>query len=105
MRKKIKLGFFTWEVFFQPDVEDHGQTDFDRKRILIDSDLSTEGQKETLFHEILHASMEDCAAIKLEYDKKEDREEDVIRHISPLLMLYITSNKWLREFIFGDTDV
>lgn len=105
MVKKVKLGFFTWEIYFQPDVEDHGQTDFDRKRILIDSDLSIECQRETLFHEILHVSMEDCAAIKLEYDKVVDREEDVIRHISPLIMLYMSQNKWLNKFIFGDTNV
>ena len=101
MNKKIKLGFFTWEIYFQPDVEDHGQTDCDRKRILIDSDLPEEGQRETLFHELLHVALEDCAAIRLDYEKGADREEDVVRHISPLMMLYISQNKWLKEFLFG----
>jgi len=101
MRKTIKLGFFTWEVFFQPDVEDHGQTDFDRKRILIDSDLPEEGQRETLFHELLHVALEDCSAIRREYEKNDDREEDVVRHISPYIMTYVCGNKWLRGFLFG----
>jgi Zn-dependent peptidase ImmA (M78 family) len=100
--KKVKIGYFTWTVHFQPlDGDDHGSTSTTKKKIFIDTDQSEQNIKETLLHELLHACFLDCPAFRLDYPNSDDREEDVIRHLSPALMQTLTDNKWILEYLYG----
>jgi Zn-dependent peptidase ImmA (M78 family) len=101
--KTIKIGFFTYRVFFQPaDGEDHGSTDTDNKMIFIDSGRNIQCKRETLFHEIHHACLDDCPSFKMVYDTPDEREEDVIRFLSPRMIQVLNDNKWVREYLFGE---
>ena len=102
MRKTFKMGGFTWEVHFQPsDGESFGTTSVQKKAIFIDNTHPMQIQRETLLHELLHACFEDCAPIRVEYVNPGDREEDIVRYLSPRLFQALGENAWLRKFIFG----
>jgi len=102
MNKKALLGVFEYTIYFQPmDGDDHGSTSLDNKTIFIDSTRAKQCQRETLFHELQHVALEDCASLRLDYASADDREEDIIRFQSPRLLLFLRSNKWIRDFIFG----
>ncbi len=103
MKKSFKLGYFTWDVYFQPsDGENFGSTSVQKKQIFIDNSHPLQIQRETLLHELLHACSEDCPSYRIDYANPTDREEDIIRFISPRLAQALEDSKWLREFIFGD---
>lgn len=105
MVKEAKLGYFTYKIYIKhlPD-ENHGQTDVNTKEIHINSRFSKEIQRETLFHELLHVSLEDCPSLRTEEMKAGDREEDIVRCISPRLLSYLSDNEWITDFIFGYDD-
>lgn len=99
--KQAKLGFYTYKIhFMEIQSENHGITDLETKEIWVSNKDSSEIQRETLFHELLHVASEDISALKLE-EYKGDREEDTIRFQSPRMMQYLCDNKWIRSFLFG----
>jgi Zn-dependent peptidase ImmA (M78 family) len=100
--KSAKLGFYTYTINFKRlSDENHGETDTNTKEMWINTRFSDEIQRETLFHELLHVSLEDCPSLRIEEMKAGDREEDIVRCISPRMVQYLADNDWLREFIFG----
>jgi hypothetical protein len=36
------------------------------------------------------------------YDTPDEREEDVIRFLSPRMIQVLNDNKWVREYLFGE---
>ena len=99
MKKKLKAGCFTYDVYFQPTDSDHGATCTDKKLIIIDDRHSLQNQKETFLHELLHVCMEDFPGFDPENTLK-DPEESLIRIMSPRFMYILKENKWVREFLF-----
>jgi hypothetical protein len=56
--------------------------------------------KETLYHELWHAAVDDCPSFKLEYADPIEREEDINRFQSPRMMQILRDNKWIRDYLF-----
>jgi len=84
--KKLKAGYFTYEVLFQKNSdENHGETCTSTKTIWINTRFSKQLQKETLFHEILHVTWEDCPLWDKSYDKQDDNEEEMVRFTPPIV--------------------
>ncbi len=66
------------------------------------AELTPETIKETLLHELLHVVLTDVIPCLTGTGKDaDDAEESLIRLISPRLWSLLTSNKELREFIYG----
>jgi len=97
---KVKLGPFEYTIIFRRDSDDDfGKTCLADKTIWINSRYDKQVQQETLLHELLHVSLEDCVLLEHPLDKKDDMEEGIVRFISPKLWDYLKNNKKLREFI------
>lgn len=106
MRKptKFKSGCYTWKIFWSEELADemYGKTDSSIKTITIYKCANEEMIRETLLHELLHVVMEDKAEAVFNFDpdKKEyDKEENLIRLISPVLMQLINDNPELVRFL------
>ena len=54
--KTLSIGGEKFKVSYE-DIEDFGQTHFDKKLIVIRKGLSKEDSKRTLFHEAIHAAL------------------------------------------------
>jgi hypothetical protein len=68
--KRVRIGSLTWPIRLvtekeMPDAE--GETDFDRHEIRLRSDLVPERFQAALFHELIHASLEQGASSTLEH--------------------------------------
>ena len=101
-RIKLKLGYFDYTLIFRRDSDDdYGKTDLEGKVIYVNTRYNLQAQKETLFHELLHVSLEDCPLWEATPEKHNDMEEAVVRFISPRMMDYLAHNPFLRLFIFG----
>lgn len=101
----VKLGFYTYKIrFSEQSTENHGVTDTDSKEIWINTKGTKEMQRETLFHELLHVALEDCPALRIEEMKADDREEDIVRAISPRMMQFLCDNPSLQEFLFMEDE-
>lgn len=98
--KKLKIRCFTYTINFSKAASDHGETDTDNHQIFINTNYPIDIQRETLNHEILHAILTDFPNFGKEC-KADDQEEEIIRHMSPILVQVYKDNKWAREFIFG----
>lgn len=98
--KKLKIRCFTYLVHFNKAASDHGETDTDTHNIYINTNYPEDVQKETLNHEIMHAILTDFPNFGKEGSSSE-REEEVIRHMSPILVQVYKDNKWARDFVFG----
>lgn len=99
--KKFKVGCIVWRLSFE-DLEEqgvHGDTDKEKKVVRIHTKDARDVQRETLFHELMHVAMEDCSVLKHSYSDKYDQEEDLIRYISPRLVLILQENPELSDFI------
>lgn len=88
-----------YQILFQPLKGLFGITDLIKRTIKINTEESEAVQKETLFHELYHVIMEECPAIKDKGSYK-DREETVIRYISPRMFQLLRDNKKVRHYIF-----
>lgn len=101
---KFKSGFYTWKIIWSEEKADEcfGKTDIGSKTIIVYKHDNKEVERETLFHEILHAAMDDkCEAI-FGYDsgKLDDKEENLIRLISPVMMNILCENRELQNYLF-----
>ena len=106
MRKptKFKSGCYNWQIYWsQEEAEEmYGKTDSHNKVVTIYKCKNKEITRETLLHELLHVVMEDKAEAVFNFDpdKKEyDKEENLIRLISPVLMQLIIDNPELWEYL------
>jgi len=102
---KFKTGFYNWKIVWseEPVSEMFGKTDEASKVITIYKHINKEVERETLFHELLHAIGEDkfLSVFHFEPDKKEiDREELMVRLLSPVLMQTLSDNKDLTRYLF-----
>jgi len=99
--KETKVGCFTYSITaIDLDVDNkHGDTCFSRRAIRIDFKDPDQNQKETLLHEVLHTLLEDCAPMKLNYKDPLEREEDIIRFLSPRLLIWLRDNPEVLEYL------
>jgi len=102
---KFKSGFFTWKIVWAKEKTEEvfGKTCVVNKTITIYSHDNAEIQRETLFHELLHVVGEDKyeSIFNFEPEKKEpDKEENLIRLLSPALMQTLCDNKDLARYLF-----
>ena len=107
MRKPLKFrsGFYTWKIVWSKEKTDEmfGKTEIANKTVTIYKQDNEEIERETLFHEILHVVGEDKSdsIFSFEPEKKElDREENLIRLLSPALMQVLCDNKDLARYLF-----
>tara|TARA_E500000305_G_C3820114_1_gene142480 strand:- start:118 stop:447 length:330 start_codon:yes stop_codon:yes gene_type:complete len=107
MRKptKFKSGFYNWKIVWSKEKTDElfGKTDIITKTVTIYKQDNEEIERETLFHELMHVVGEDKydAIFSYEPEKKElDREENLIRLLSPSMMQMFSDNKDLSRFLF-----
>ena len=80
----------------------YGKTDSSTKTITIYKCKNDEITRETLLHELLHVVMEDKAEAVFNFEsdtKSYDKEENLIRLISPVLMQLIVDNPELWQFL------
>ena len=106
MRKptKFKSGCYNWQIYWsQEEAEEmYGKTDTHTKTITIYKCKNDEITRETLLHELLHVVMEDKAEAIFNFapaKKEYDKEETLIRLISPVLMQIIIDNPELWQFL------
>jgi Zn-dependent peptidase ImmA (M78 family) len=102
----FKAGFYTWTIHWSEELPDEafGKTDTSQKRITMYKMDNEEMERETLFHELLHVALDDMteAIFGYELEKKDsDKEENLVRLLSPQLLLILTSNPKLASFILG----
>ena len=102
---KFKSGFFTWKIVWAKEKADEmfGKTCTVNKTITIYAHENSEILRETLFHELLHVVGEDKyeSIFNFEQEKKElDKEENLIRLLSPALMQVLCDNKDLSRYLF-----
>ena len=106
MRKptKFKCGCYNWQIYWSQEEADemYGKTDSSTKVVTIYKCKNDEITRETLLHELLHVVMEDKAEAIFNFDsdsKNYDKEENLIRLISPVLMQLIMDNPELFDFL------
>jgi len=101
---KFKSGYFNWKIYWSDEVAEelYGKTDTSTKTVTIYKCANEQMTRETLLHELLHVVMEDKAEAVFNFDpdKKEyDKEENLIRLISPVLMQLLADNPELVKFL------
>jgi len=101
---KFKCGCFTWSIYWSPEEAEelYGKTDHSTKTVTIYKCKNDEVTRETLLHELLHVVLEDKsdAIFNFEPEKKDyDKEENLVRLISPVLMQLINENPELVRFL------
>lgn len=96
----FKSGYFKWVIKFLDYTlyEDGDQllgiTLNDDKVVKIGNIENKQVERETVLHELLHVCFEDSVIIS------DDKQEEVIRHISPRLM-DILSQQHIRDYLFS----
>ena len=101
---KFKSGCFNWTIYWSQEEADemYGKTDHSTKTVTIYKCKSDEITKETLLHELLHVALEDKAESIFNYDpdkKDYDKEENLVRLLSPTLFYLIRENPELIRFL------
>lgn len=95
--KNVKIGPFLYKVLmstFKSGV--HGETNTDTKQIQFSEQTNIEVLQDTFLHECLHALCEDIIDSIDSIDKAHDKEEQLVRLLSPRLLLFIKENpKWI----------
>lgn len=90
---RIKAGPSVYTVRSSRDLNaELGTTDCDRLEILLSTEQSPERRRVTLMHEVLHVVF-DLAGIGI----GEDKEEDLIRPLTPALLQILRDNPALRK--------
>jgi len=100
--RKIKIGFYSWKIEWAKEKaeEMYGKTDVMSKVITIYKSPNTQIERETLFHELLHAAGEDKYDSIFHFSGG-DKEENLIRVLSPVLMQVLSDNRELTRYLFG----
>lgn len=99
---KVKIGFYTWKIEWSKEKNEdiYGKTEAMTKVITIYRSPNIQIERETLFHELMHAAGED------KYDaifffSGGDKEENLIRILSPAIMQMLSDNRDLTKYLFG----
>ena len=100
--RKIKIGFYDWKIEWAKEKaeEMYGKTDVMTKVITIYKSPNPQIERETLFHELMHAAGEDKYDSIFQFSGG-DKEENLIRILSPLLMQVLADNRDLSRYLFG----
>jgi hypothetical protein len=105
--KEVKIMGSPYKILFLDNLKNSkgdelfGETDLTARVIKINLNGASDHQlKETLFHEIHHAILEDCMEIGSVKMIKEIREEAVIRHLSPRMFQTMKDNPKVKHYIF-----
>ena len=101
---KFKSGCFNWKIKWSEETAEelYGKTDHTTKTVTIYQCASDEVTRETLLHELIHVVLEDKveAIFNFDPDKKDfDKEENLVRLVSPALMQLINDNPELVRFL------
>ena len=100
-------GNFNWKIFWHEDGNSgkdlFGETDVDSKEIdIYIKNRSLEAVKDTLLHELLHVCLEDLVPVISSMDKPDyDKEEALVRFLTPRLFQMLNDNANLKDFIFS----
>ena len=103
----FKAGFYNWTIVWSEEEVDScfGKTDAGTKTIIIYKQGNDQVEKETLLHELLHVALDDkCESIFNVEGSVNDKEENLIRLLSPVIMQIICDNRQLCHFLFGRTN-
>lgn len=108
MKKPVSFlsGYYKWTIYWSKERAEElfGKTDSSTKTITIYQCESKQIEKETLLHELLHVALEDKSDAIFNYEpesKSHDKEENLIRLLSPALMNILADNKDLAKYLFG----
>jgi Zn-dependent peptidase ImmA (M78 family) len=98
---KCKISPYSYTIKYvnMQGEDDHGKTLIDMKEIYLNKDTIEQVQQETMLHECLHALLEDCTALKNDYKDVDEREEDLIRYLSPRLLSFLRDNPSILKYI------
>ena len=104
--ENFKAGYYTWTIHWSEETPDEafGKTDTTQKRITMYKMDNEEIERETLFHELLHVALDDMAEAIFGYElekKDSDKEENLVRLLSPQLLHILTSNPKLASYVLG----
>ena len=102
----FKAGYYTWTIHWSEETPDEafGKTDTTQKRITMYKMDNEEMERETLFHEILHVALDAMAEAIFGYELEKqdsDKEENLVRLLSPQLLHILTSNPKLASYVLG----
>ena len=102
---KVRAGFYTWKINWTSEKADEtfGKTDMNRKTITIYKQDNEEIDRETLMHELLHVALEDKVDSVFDNVEKrnDEKEENLIRLLSPVLIQILNDNKKLTKYLFN----
>lgn len=108
--KTFTVGPFRYTIVFDRAVLDRsavtsgdnderdGETDWDNLVVNIAPGLSPDAARETIFHEMLH-TVTDITGLRFEVG--DEKDEQVVRRLSPILLDTLRRNSALREYFFG----
>ena len=98
---------FEWTIYLSKEKADEmfGKTDTASKTVTIYACESRQIERETLFHELLHVALDDKAEAIFGFEptdaKSYDKEENLIRLLSPAFMEILTRTPDLARYLFG----
>lgn len=96
--RKVRIMGADYKIVFKRLPDLFGKCNYTDRVIFINTDHSEAIQRESLLHELLHAILEECSEI----DEAEckDREEKVIRYMSPRLFQIMCDNPRFSDYLF-----
>ncbi|MAV64716.1 MAG: hypothetical protein CMG00_05950 [Candidatus Marinimicrobia bacterium] len=99
---KVKIGFYVWKIEWskEKNEEMYGKTDPMTKIITIYRSPNSQIERETLFHELMHAAGEDKYDSIFQFSGS-DKEENLIRILSPVFMQMLSDNRELTKYLFS----
>lgn len=92
--KKINAHPFTYKVRYSNDIEDSGETSFQKRQVIISLNEDPQYNKGTLLHEMLHILLHD-----MNYFKEEADEEDFVLRMEPRLLAIIQDNPKIFKYL------
>lgn len=104
--RKLKVGAHIFSINWRKKgaKTDHGETDTNKSRILINTSLSKSQQQITLVHELLHAALENCPHLS-DSDAEEVvevSEEQIVTYLAPILTQVMKDNIHILNYIVED---
>jgi hypothetical protein len=103
------LDGFKWTLYLVDQVTDfHGETQKEQYRVIVNTrGMVDQSIRETIMHELLHCCFGDQAKLVFgqETDKVDEKEEELVRLLSPRLLNLFSNNPQLAEVVFGFTSI
>lgn len=97
MPESVETGPFLYRVHLSEIALDgyNGGTNFNNRVIAIDGNITLDGQRETLLHEVLHCTL-DLTGLR---SMGKDEEENLVASLSPWLLMVLRDNPELVKFL------